>query len=185
MSVLLCVAYVSQQSPVQPDLTGSHATTPYQNQPVINKVVYIHTPLILFWYLIHSGGCTVADGDRVALNTLKYASPNSTGAHSSCFFQLKPGDTEVELPPEPGPPGTYGSMKRVCHRLPPFALRAGARSKVYFDPNKINAAIVTAGKAYYPGTLITYFVTSVAFAAVVDATTFSEACFSHLAHMPC
>ena len=34
---------------------------------------------------------------------------------------------------------------QVCVPLPPWAMRAGAREKVYFDPRHCQAAIVTCG----------------------------------------
>ena len=33
----------------------------------------------------------------------------------------------------------------VCEMLPLWAMRAGARQQIYFDPKKVNAAVVTCG----------------------------------------
>ena len=38
-----------------------------------------------------------------------------------------------------------GPITQICVPLPPWAVRAGARKKIYFDPAKVNAAIVTCG----------------------------------------
>ncbi len=40
---------------------------------------------------------------------------------------------------------SYAFNLQVCVPLPPWAVRAGARRKIYFDPSKVNAAIVTCG----------------------------------------
>jgi hypothetical protein len=37
------------------------------------------------------------------------------------------------------------SMEQVCVPLPPWAIRAGARETIYFDPKATTAAIVTCG----------------------------------------
>lgn len=39
------------------------------------------------------------------------------------------------------------SLLQVCVPLPPWAVRAGARRKIFFEPSKVNAAIVTCGGA--------------------------------------
>lgn len=40
---------------------------------------------------------------------------------------------------------SLGGAQQVCMPLPPFAVRAGPRDEVYFDPKTITAAIVTTG----------------------------------------
>ena len=56
--------------------------------------------------------------------------------------------TYVELPPLPGQPlGTT----RVVVPLPAFAMRAGLRDTIYYDPAEVTAAIVTTGSVV-PGT---------------------------------
>lgn len=44
---------------------------------------------------------------------------------------------------------TESGQERVCVQLPPFALRAGARDTVYFDPAKVKAAIVVTGGPWH------------------------------------
>lgn len=36
-------------------------------------------------------------------------------------------------------------LLQICVPLPPWAVRAGARKKIYFNPTKVNAAVVTCG----------------------------------------
>lgn len=36
-------------------------------------------------------------------------------------------------------------LLQICVPLPPWAVRAGARRKIYFEPSKVNAAVVTCG----------------------------------------
>jgi hypothetical protein len=36
--------------------------------------------------------------------------------------------------------------QEVCMPLPPFAIRAGPRDKIFFDPATVTAAIITTGK---------------------------------------
>lgn len=37
------------------------------------------------------------------------------------------------------------AVVQICVPLPPWAVRAGARREIFFDPKKVNAAIVTCG----------------------------------------
>ncbi|KAI8471140.1 MAG: phosphofructokinase family protein [Monoraphidium minutum] len=48
----------------------------------------------------------------------------------------------VELPPLPGQPR---QSRRVVVPLPTFAMRAGVRDTIWFDPEKVTAAVVTTG----------------------------------------
>ncbi|KAG2446591.1 hypothetical protein HYH02_008576 [Chlamydomonas schloesseri] len=88
------------------------------------------------------GGGFVSDHDRVALNSMRFASADSAGASRSSFF---PSDGAH------GPGGKGGinvleaSMDQLNMTLPPWAIRAGARRDIYFDPAQTTAAIVTCG----------------------------------------
>jgi 6-phosphofructokinase 1 len=73
----------------------------------------------------NSGGGFVGDRDLCLLNTMVYESPDSSG--SSCQG------------------GIYNQEEGVCIPLPPYAIRSGPRHDIYFDPDKVTAAIVTCG----------------------------------------
>eukprot|EP01025_Chloroclados_australasicus_P013312 TRINITY_DN16286_c0_g2_i1.p1 TRINITY_DN16286_c0_g2~~TRINITY_DN16286_c0_g2_i1.p1 ORF type:complete len:567 (+),score=69.84 TRINITY_DN16286_c0_g2_i1:62-1702(+) len=83
------------------------------------------------------GGGFVNDDDRVALQSLKFASPDSIGA--SCQSTVLNIDGSVKM--------NYmqASFDQACMPLPPWAIRAGARETIYFNPKEVNAAIVTCG----------------------------------------
>ncbi len=81
---------------------------------------------------------TVSDEDRVALQSLKFASPESAGA--SCV------DGEGEISNGNGP-GNWleASVESLCVPLPAWAMRAGARETIYFNPAETTVAVVTCG----------------------------------------
>ena len=39
----------------------------------------------------------------------------------------------------------YDALLQLCVPLPPWAMRAGARNTIYFNPKTVNVAIVTCG----------------------------------------
>ncbi|KAK9833229.1 hypothetical protein WJX74_010935 [Apatococcus lobatus] len=85
------------------------------------------------------GGGFVSDDDKVALSSMKFASHSSAGATCANLGMIGSGlsrtmDGEEDV-----------SADEVCVPLPPWAMRAGAREKVYFDPRHCQAAIVTCG----------------------------------------
>ncbi|BDA40893.1 ATP-dependent 6-phosphofructokinase 5, chloroplastic [Coccomyxa sp. Obi] len=75
------------------------------------------------------GGGFVSDEDKVALTSMKFASGSSAGA--TCVGSAL---NVVET-----------SMDQVCVPLPAWAIRAGARENIYFNPAETNVAIVTCG----------------------------------------
>lgn len=77
------------------------------------------------------GGGFVNDEDRVSLFSIRFASPDSTGA--KC-----PGLLCTSEEPD-------GSLTEECITLPDWAVRAGARETIYYNPESVNAAIVTCG----------------------------------------
>ncbi|KAK9805515.1 hypothetical protein WJX72_002635 [[Myrmecia] bisecta] len=73
------------------------------------------------------GGGFVSDDDRVAIQSLRFASPESAGA--KCALS-----------------GNYNWVEQdVPSSIAPWAIRAGARRKIYFNPAEVNIAIVTCG----------------------------------------
>ncbi len=76
------------------------------------------------------GGGFVANGDKVALNSMKFASPESAGATCTSHATAD-GD---------GPAWLEASMEQVCVPLPPWAVRAGARETIYFNPKDVHVA---------------------------------------------
>ncbi|KAF5837384.1 hypothetical protein DUNSADRAFT_4488, partial [Dunaliella salina] len=85
------------------------------------------------------GGGFVSDHDRVALNSMRFAGPNSAGASQ----RVAPGYSRN------GQPATgvvqEGALDQLQTTLPPWGVRAGARETIYFDPQQVTAAIVTCG----------------------------------------
>ncbi|KAK9864571.1 hypothetical protein WJX84_002552 [Apatococcus fuscideae] len=73
----------------------------------------------------NSGGGFVGDNDLVLLNSVHYESESSSGA--GC------------------PHGVLDMKEGLCIPLPPWALRSGPRKTVYYNPEKVTAAIVTCG----------------------------------------
>ncbi|KAK9809983.1 hypothetical protein WJX72_002965 [[Myrmecia] bisecta] len=84
------------------------------------------------------GGGFVSDEDRVALQSMKFASPSSAGA--SCMTSGWGEALNGE-----GFEAAAGSGDQVCIPLPPWAMRAGARETIYLKPSQVNAVIVTCG----------------------------------------
>lgn len=76
------------------------------------------------------GGGFVDEDDRVAISSLKFASSSSLGA--GCTFAL---DSSAE----------FADGSHLCMPLPAWAIRAGARKTIYFDPQETKVAIVTCG----------------------------------------
>eukprot|EP00884_Botryococcus_braunii_P013565 jgi/Botrbrau1/22209/Bobra.168_1s0040.1 len=81
------------------------------------------------------GGGFVSDDDRVALNSIKYASTESAGS------------PKLTMSAEDGAVSTWieAELEETTVPLPPWAIRAGARETIYFNPAETNAAIVTCG----------------------------------------
>jgi len=73
----------------------------------------------------NAGGGFVGDKDLCLLNTMVFEGPHSSG--SSCQG------------------GIYNSDEEVCVPLPDYAIRSGPRASIYFQPEKVTAAIVTCG----------------------------------------
>lgn len=100
-------------------------------------------------FVVHNnyGGGFTSDEDRVALQALHFANSKSSGA--ACLEIQVPNSAQQ---PQDGRVDTntayevhVGSMDQVCVPLPPWAVRAGARETIYFDPAEVTAAIVTCG----------------------------------------
>eukprot|EP01024_Parvocaulis_polyphysoides_P026548 TRINITY_DN2418_c0_g2_i7.p1 TRINITY_DN2418_c0_g2~~TRINITY_DN2418_c0_g2_i7.p1 ORF type:complete len:471 (-),score=61.02 TRINITY_DN2418_c0_g2_i7:52-1464(-) len=90
-------------------------------------------------FTVHNnfGGGFVNDGDKVALQSMKFASHDSIGA--SCQSTVLNIDGTLKM--------NYmeASMDQACVPLPPWAIRAGARETIYFKPTEVTAAVVTCG----------------------------------------
>ena len=88
------------------------------------------------------GGGFADDGDRVALTSMKFASPESAGATCAGATATIPSSAATST-------ATSRLLDNgaddVCVPLPPWAVRAGAREVIYFDPAQTTAAIVTCG----------------------------------------
>jgi len=89
------------------------------------------------------GGGFADDADRVALTSMRFASPESAGAEA-----CSGGGARAQ------PSASTGTITRLtedgagddtCTPLPPWAVRAGARETIYFNPATTTAAIVTCG----------------------------------------
>ncbi|GFR51324.1 hypothetical protein Agub_g13689 [Astrephomene gubernaculifera] len=99
-------------------------------------------------FVVHNnfGGGFVSDNDRVALNSMRFASPESAGASRAYFEPRVNGGAGAG-----GNSGAGGvsvleaSMDQLNMTLPPWAMRAGARKEIFFDPTQVTAAIVTCG----------------------------------------
>ncbi|KAK9794015.1 hypothetical protein WJX73_001029 [Symbiochloris irregularis] len=81
------------------------------------------------------GGGFVSDEDRVAMQSMRFASSDSAGA--TCQPGLDGGSNGAG-------PGD-ADLDEVCVPLAPWAMRAGARETIYFNPKDTNVAIVTCG----------------------------------------
>eukprot|EP00892_Ulva_mutabilis_P001888 jgi/Ulvmu1/116/UM001_0120.1 len=77
------------------------------------------------------GGGFVDDEDRVSLSSIHFASPESTGATDRCRPRTSVAETMDD--------------DEECELMPTWALRAGARRRIYFEPSAVTAAIVTCG----------------------------------------
>lgn len=73
----------------------------------------------------------------MALQSLKFASPESAGA--TCV--------DPEAPTNGNGNSTWleASVESLCVPLPAWAMRAGARETIYFNPAETTVAIVTCG----------------------------------------
>ncbi|KAL3140014.1 hypothetical protein ABBQ38_004298 [Trebouxia sp. C0009 RCD-2024] len=89
------------------------------------------------------GGGFASDGDRVALQSMRFATPHSAGATCMTLGQLSRihNNDNGSKPPR----SEDAADDQVCVPLPPWAIRAGAREEIYHDPSTVNAAIVTCG----------------------------------------
>nr|WHU05653.1 6-phosphofructokinase 1 [Chromochloris zofingiensis] len=74
----------------------------------------------------NAGGGFVGDTDRIRLHVVEFESPESSGAMCAN-----------------GEHNTFDEDS--CLVLPEWAIRAGPRKTIYFDPDKVTAAIVTCG----------------------------------------
>lgn len=105
------------------------------------------------------GGGFASDDDRVALSSIRYASPSSANASCQGFYaapssssslveeqqknkknKMKKGvsSSSSMTRGEIGGDGLFESgHDAVCIPLPPWAIRAGARETVYFDGRKV------------------------------------------------
>jgi len=77
------------------------------------------------------GGGFVDDEDKVSLVSIRYASTESTGAKCPGLIVATKADD--------------GDLVEECVELPPWSVRAGARETIYYNPESVNAAIVTCG----------------------------------------
>lgn len=77
------------------------------------------------------GGGFVDDKDRVSLVSIQYASEESIGAKCRGLIVSSKGENDETI--------------EECVDLPPWAVRAGARKMIYYNPENVNAAIVTCG----------------------------------------
>ena len=110
------------------------------------------------------GGGFASDDDRVALSSIRYASPSSANASCQGFYaapssslveeQQQKKRTKKKGAPlsgssatargEIGGDGLFESgHDAVCIPLPPWAIRAGARETVYFDGRKVTVREVS------------------------------------------
>lgn len=71
---------------------------------------------------------TVGDHDLVQLSAIRFEGADSAGA-TTC-------DSAGAV---------FDEANGVCIPLPPFAIRGGPRSSIYFDPGQVTAAVVTCG----------------------------------------
>ena len=70
----------------------------------------------------------MSDDDRVALSSIKFASGESAGA--GCASTMSGNNSDW----------LEASMEQVCVPLPPWAIRAGARETIYFNPAEVKVA---------------------------------------------
>ncbi len=82
----------------------------------------------------------VDDHDRVALNSMKFASAQSAGAGSRVI-----SGSATNGHAGSGPALMTASMDQMTIPLPPWTIRAGARREIFFDPKQVTAAVVTCG----------------------------------------
>lgn len=76
----------------------------------------------------------VSDQDRVALNSMKFASVESAGAGMRTAGS--PSGSNVHMG-QPSGALVEASMDQFAIPLPPWAIRAGARQNIYFDPSQV------------------------------------------------
>lgn len=89
------------------------------------------------------GAGFVSEDDRVALSSLKFASVDSAGA-SGCIIEYDEEEEEI-FTGNGSLPYLSRSQDKLCIPLPPWAIRAGARQEIYFEPADTRVAIVTCG----------------------------------------
>mmetsp|Transcript_40385 Transcript_40385/g.114330 ORF Transcript_40385/g.114330 Transcript_40385/m.114330 type:complete len:546 (-) Transcript_40385:420-2057(-) len=87
-------------------------------------------------FCVHNNwdGGFVSDDDRVALQSMKFASPKSSGATTAHFSTRGTSLNWLQ-----------SSLEQIDIPLPAFAMRAGARDTIYHNPATTTAAIVTCG----------------------------------------
>ncbi|KAI7844542.1 hypothetical protein COHA_001900 [Chlorella ohadii] len=93
------------------------------------------------------GGGFVSDDDRVSLQSLLFATPSSRGAsetrHSLGKFASPPLRPSSAGGPTPTP--TLGATDAYFEATPRFALRAGPRATIYFQPQTTRIALLCSG----------------------------------------
>jgi len=112
------------------------------------------SPFVLTNYY---GGGFASDDDRVALSSIRYASPSSANASCQGFYAAPSSSLVEEQKKKKKTASSSGSSSSssttrgeiggdglfesghdaVCIPLPPWAIRAGARETVYFDGRKV------------------------------------------------
>lgn len=89
------------------------------------------------------GGGFVYEDDRVALSSMYFSSPKTSGAGCGSGEIFAPDvDSSADSMDDES---TDDLTERVCVPLPPWAVRAGARENIFFNPSEVQAAIVTCG----------------------------------------
>eukprot|EP00798_Chlamydomonas_sp_ICE-L_P022355 gene22355-29450_t len=129
---------VAKASNVQPDFfsppdSSSPFKTQSRGQVHLSKITILEEDLENYF-----GGGFVDDDDLVSLTSVHFASIHSAGASSAVMENLHmPDEHHKQIPTV--------SMDQMSAPLPPWAIRAGARKQIYFEPSQVTAAIVTCG----------------------------------------
>jgi len=82
------------------------------------------------------GGGFASDDDRVSLQSMKFASANSSGASTHLIATGSTGH---------GKQWMQATLDQMDVPLPAYCMRAGAREVIYHNPSEVTAAIVTCG----------------------------------------
>lgn len=102
----------------------------------------------------------VSDDDRAALNLVEFGSYSIPGDHSGSESSSSSSSTlrnrTLNSGVFAGPANTFASVASMdavqqgdgtkVMPLPPYALRAGPREEIYFDPKTVTAAIISTGE---------------------------------------